>query len=1154
MPSVGNWISELTNTTGIGPVTLSGVLTAGLVRFGDVFTSEQVWYTIENGNNREAGIGTYNPATDVLTRTTIHATLNAGTYNNSSPVAIDLVGPSVVSCTFNTTAFDEVFAHINDLVNPHGTDFLELLDTPISYVGAGGQFPYVNLAEDGIEFATQFYVDALGIIHVDGQVEFHAFVHFFLSATFDDDHNIHLETFANGFNSIQSMRVDYSTGAHTTGAEEAVFLISIDRSASAGGEIHGIDISATSGAVRSHAMTIHPGLDALEQYVGTFLTPDTVLSNAVDITTQAGDPLNNVPVFVLNADTITIGSANKFSEVEVILDTVASGVGIKPLFEFSTGVGTWTIFSPIDGTDGFKSNGLISWDPLNILTWAPGAGSEYLIRITRTQNSLGTVPIEQTIKSAATSVFRWDSLGDLNINKLYTIGEIGLGEPVPLGTLHVKTGDSGVASVDTLANEIVIECFGDTGMSIITPNIRTGHIHFGDPENSSAGGIHYDHLVDSFSIEVNATIALTIDLNNNIGIGTILPAQDLSGDTADLTGTFIHIKDISGKAGLIIEGTSGGATIDLIDLGGAANDKWMRLTRDSGITKFQALTDLAGFGIDNVLVMDHGVGYVGMGEGAPIGNFHVKSADSGVGSPFGSATQCIVEGASVAGVSVLSTSAGYIVFGDAADNRAGDLKFDHATDTFTLNIGGSDVLTALISGNIGIGTLTPDFKLEVEGTLFGGVSAVSSFQTNNGLAFDYSAGDCRISACAVGANSRSVEIRALSGGVPNTDQLKLYFDGNIGINQNVPTSRLHITEVVAGAVSPLLLHNEVLSATSEVNIRFAPTTAETVRYAEIGAINNGSNLIDLIFKPGAGATIIEQMRLTSSGHLSLGNGAPVDFALNVHGVNASHATGPTTAWTTSLDAHPLLQFLPYTHDNINIAFDAYFNGSWISSDGGSNFNMTKNGDRLKFQYDSGVVAGNTITWNEGLILTTAGHFGIGVVPGNRLSVLSDVSSSAIAIFTHNTSSLPYGIAIDFSVATPNNATQYFQFMQDATAPRCIIYSNGDIYNVLGGYNTISDKRIKHNIIPATSKLGDLGKLKVRNFNLNADIHADMPKLIGFVADEVELIFPGLVTEINIAKNGEEPVMRKTVKTSLLIPMLVKAVQELTERLEKLENP
>lgn len=1134
MPSVGNWISELTNTTGIGPVTLSGVLTAGLVRFGDVFTSEQVWYTIENGNNREAGIGTYNPATDVLTRTTIHATLNAGTYNNSSPVAIDLVGPSVVSCTFNTTAFDEVFAHINDLVNPHGTDFLELLDTPISYVGAGGQFPYVNLAEDGIEFATQFYVDALGIVHVDGQVEFHAFVHFFLSATFDDDHNIHLETFANGFNSIQSMRVDYSTGAHTTGAEEAVFLISIDRSASAGGEIHGIDISATSGAVRSHAMTIHPGLDALEQYVGTFLTPDTVLSNAVDITTQAGDPLNNVPVFVLNADTITIGSANKFSEVEVILDTVASGVGIKPLFEFSTGVGTWTIFSPIDGTDGFKSNGLISWDPLNILTWAPGAGSEYLIRITRTQNSLGTVPIEQTIKSAATSVFRWDSLGDLNINRLYTIGEIGLGEPVPLGTLHVKTGDSGVASVDILANEIVIECFGDTGMSIITPNIRTGHIHFGDPENSSAGGIHYNHVDDSFTIEVNAdTNAFVIIATGDVGIGTSTPSSNMVGSSPKFTGRYLHIFDAA-QAGIILEG-SGAVTMDWIDNAESLNNKWLAMEYNNHVFNIFTRNDNVTTKNDNLFVIHTTVNYVGIGEGAPIGNFHVKSADSGVGSPFGSATQCIVEGASVAGVSVLSTSAGYIVFGDAADNRAGDLKFDHATDTFTLNIGGSSVLTALVSGNIGIGTLTPDFKLEVEGTLFGGVSAVSSFQTNNGLAFDYSAGDCRISACAVSANSRSVEIRALSLGVPNDDQLKLYFNGNVGININAPIAQF---EVRSDELMTMALSHSLASGSTAIGFYQIGTRRSYIQHNDVGDdLRIVSEYGDISFWNGTAGVETEKMRLTDGGDLGVGTPTPGTVFATTLTANIIHLDNTGGSSRMIVDGN--VAYLDLVDNNTTA------NQGWLS--------LANSGGRATFNALTDV--GGTSVGNIIVMHLSNGHVSMGTVTSaHPLYISKDAASSAFMRLDNLETSTPYGILIDFTSASPNNATQYFFKADDSTTTRAVLYSNGDWYNVLGGYNTISDRRIKHNIIPATSKLGDLGKLKVRNYNLNADVHVDMPKLIGFVADEVEQIFPGLVGEINVAKEGEEPVMRKTVKTSLLIPMLVKAVQELTERLEKLENP
>jgi hypothetical protein len=109
MAEVGNWISEKTVTIGSGDITLLGT-NASFVRFAQAVPAGTVWYSIIDGNNREAGIGTFN-GTNTLARTTVHATLVNGVYNNSSPPAIYLSGDTaIVSCTYNTAAYNELVA------------------------------------------------------------------------------------------------------------------------------------------------------------------------------------------------------------------------------------------------------------------------------------------------------------------------------------------------------------------------------------------------------------------------------------------------------------------------------------------------------------------------------------------------------------------------------------------------------------------------------------------------------------------------------------------------------------------------------------------------------------------------------------------------------------------------------------------------------------------------------------------------------------------------------------------------------------------------------------------------------------------------------------------------------------------------------------
>jgi hypothetical protein len=112
--------------------------------------------------------------------------------------------------------------------------------------------------------------------------------------------------------------------------------------------------------------------------------------------------------------------------------------------------------------------------------------------------------------------------------------------------------------------------------------------------------------------------------------------------------------------------------------------------------------------------------------------------------------------------------------------------------------------------------------------------------------------------------------------------------------------------------------------------------------------------------------------------------------------------------------------------------------------------------------------------------------------------------------------------------------------------RFVFTDTGFAYNSSGTWGTISDGRLKENIVDATPKLDDLMQLRVRNFNFIAE---PGKKQIGFVAQEVEDIFPGLVDN---SKPDEEGNSSKSVKTTVLIPILVKAIQEQQAIIEQLK--
>jgi hypothetical protein len=115
----------------------------------------------------------------------------------------------------------------------------------------------------------------------------------------------------------------------------------------------------------------------------------------------------------------------------------------------------------------------------------------------------------------------------------------------------------------------------------------------------------------------------------------------------------------------------------------------------------------------------------------------------------------------------------------------------------------------------------------------------------------------------------------------------------------------------------------------------------------------------------------------------------------------------------------------------------------------------------------------------------------------------------------------------------------------------VVYSNGNVQNTNNSYGAYSDLKLKENIVDANSQWDDLKDLKVRNYNLKeGQTHTQ----IGLVAQEVELVSPGLVYESpdRDEEGNDLGTVTKSVNYSVLYMKAVKALQEAMERIETLE--
>ena len=77
--------------------------------------------------------------------------------------------------------------------------------------------------------------------------------------------------------------------------------------------------------------------------------------------------------------------------------------------------------------------------------------------------------------------------------------------------LHIKTADSGQGSVDTNADELVLEGSAGAGMTILSGTSNLGRIAFGDSGATMNGRVQYDHTNDSLDFYTSGTEHMSID-------------------------------------------------------------------------------------------------------------------------------------------------------------------------------------------------------------------------------------------------------------------------------------------------------------------------------------------------------------------------------------------------------------------------------------------------------------------------------------------------------------------------------------------------------------------------------------------------------------------------------------------------------------------
>ncbi len=297
------------------------------------------------------------------------------------------------------------------------------VDTPTFYVDASDGYIGMGSVTSNTDNQLHLLMDASKDILIDGSTNTRLIdtgvIRFEQTPAVDNTRCITLNINAASQNNTHAVVVNMVTTNIAANEKISAYDVNIDSNGSSGGVARAFEVSqAGSGSIETHALHVDVGVFPLSHFSGSITNVEQGWqddSGFTDTTTAFNSTGTDITIFDNNGAILYWGMASTFTDIFISLGTVASNPGIKPVFEFSDGIGGWTVFTPVDETQGFRQTGLIEWTVASLSGWATdtvnAVANKYWIRITRTQANLGTSPIEDSLKVSSTIEYGWDADG-----------------------------------------------------------------------------------------------------------------------------------------------------------------------------------------------------------------------------------------------------------------------------------------------------------------------------------------------------------------------------------------------------------------------------------------------------------------------------------------------------------------------------------------------------------------------------------------------------------------------------------------------------------------------------------------------------------------------------------------------------------------------
>jgi len=453
-------------------------------------------------------------------------------------------------------------------------------------------------------------------------------------------------------------------------------------------------------------------------------------------------------------------------------------------------------------------------------------------------------------------------------------GDVGIGTAEPDSLLNVES-----ASINTAI--LTLGCTKNDDSWTLGDKI--GAVNFFSADTSGPGALVRGSMALVAEATNGADMGLSFSTYNNtervritatgkMAIGRTIPAAklDIKGD-GGVTGLTFRTTDVSNnEIFYIMDGGRVGVRFYPFLIGVPST------TSPASGARFQVATT----GGDFVVLND---GKVGIGTDSPVKKLHVSDTATGLMTNILCVNRHDTNG-DTAGIAFSMTDndlfnkAG-IIFERKLSQGRGNLHLCNNNVNGNANFTLADAaLTVEYTGNVGIGTTSPDAKLEVASgqakTVTSGVEFARFGTSNEASNYATLTGEVKGGANAA---ARKWIFQTIEAGVANAGNIAFQpSGGNVGIGTDSPATQLEIFN--SGTSVLTLSHDGGGGSGSRIDFNLKLAAVSQPVTAQIKAIDDGAFRSDIIFTTKTAATensgLTERVKISANGRLTINNVTP----------------------------------------------------------------------------------------------------------------------------------------------------------------------------------------------------------------------------------------------------------------------------------------